>query len=308
MGAAPLAPDGEEAAVTSGDARHGRRDNGLSAAHYAAAGDVDPRVGEHLLDVLAVDGIAAYLRPSADINPLTRSSVLPNRPTDRLYVDRTHLATARNYLARLAAEADGDAFLDGSTGTDVRRSAEDIWAEIVAGYDAEPDEVSWPEAEDVGQSGNRRRSARAPTPTEDPPTDADAGSDEVVGYPPGEVSVRDTGPADRASSWVVQPYDPDGPSLLDGLDTFGADLADEDGYTPPAPPPIPRPSLPTTLGVAGIVGGLIFFLKPDLLPIEHSVVMMLGFTAVVAGFATLVWRLRPGDDDDDPDPDDGARV
>jgi hypothetical protein len=27
----------------------------------------------------------------------------------------------------------------------------------------------------------------------------------------------------------------------------------------------------------------------------------------VGGFATLVWRLRPGDDDD-TDPDDGARV
>jgi hypothetical protein len=29
---------------------------------------------------------------------------------------------------------------------------------------------------------------------------------------------------------------------------------------------------------------------------------------VVAGFGTLVWRLRPGDDDDDSDPDHGARV
>ena len=52
--------------MSAGDARHGRRDNGLVAAEYAAAGDVDPRVGEHLLDVLALDGIAAYLRPSSD--------------------------------------------------------------------------------------------------------------------------------------------------------------------------------------------------------------------------------------------------
>ena len=35
--------------------------------------------------------------------------------------------------------------------------------------------------------------------------------------------------------------------------------------------------------------------------------MLAGFAAVVGGFATLVWRLRPGDDDD-VDPDDGARV
>src|SRR5262249_31360048 len=99
VGGATVRPTGRRPAVTSGDAKRGRRDNGLSAAHYAAAGDVDPRVGEHLLDVLAVDGIAAYLRPSADVNPLTRSSVLHSRPTDRLYVDQVHLSTARDYLA-----------------------------------------------------------------------------------------------------------------------------------------------------------------------------------------------------------------
>jgi hypothetical protein len=54
---------------------------------------------------------------------------------------------------------------------------------------------------------------------------------------------------------------------------------------------------------------LIVFLKPDLLPFESGAAMILGFTVLVAGFVTLVWRLRPGDDEDeDPDPDNGARV
>src|SRR5215831_21211814 len=96
----------EVADVSTGDARHGRRDNGLVAAEYAAVGDVDPRVGEHLLDVLLLDGIAAYLRPSSDLNPITRSSSLPKRPTDRLYVDRAHVATARDYVRRLAEEGE----------------------------------------------------------------------------------------------------------------------------------------------------------------------------------------------------------
>ena len=83
--------------------RRGRRDNGLVASHYDPVGDVDPRVGEHLLDVLAGDGIAAYLQPSTDQHPITRTTTLPARPTDRLYVDSDHVATARDYLSQVTA-------------------------------------------------------------------------------------------------------------------------------------------------------------------------------------------------------------
>jgi len=268
-----------------GDARHGRRDNGLVAAEYAAAGDVDPRVGEHLLDVLALDGIAAFLRPSTDMHPVTRSSSLPGRPTDRLYVDRVHLATARDYLARLAGENDPpDATPQASArdATDAADSVDDAWAKIVAGFDAEVDTPRrpWPDTEEISDSGPLRWGigpGRQPARTE--PTTPEIGASPES-------------------------------SLLDGLDTFGADLPDdEDGYTPPAAPPVPRPSLPTALAVAGIVFGLILFLSPDLLPTSENVAMLTGFTAIIAGFATLVWRLRPGDEDDeDSDPDQGARV
>jgi hypothetical protein len=101
------------------------------------------------------------------------------------------------------------------------------------------------------------------------------------------------------------------PSLLDGLDTFGADLPEDDNetFTPPVPPPVPRPSLPTALAVLGIVGGLAVFLQPELLSfLGSSLSMFLGFTAIVTGFGTLVWRLRPGDDEDDEDPEHGAKV
>jgi hypothetical protein len=38
-------------------------------------------------------------------------------------------------------------------------------------------------------------------------------------------------------------------------------------------------------------------------------VLLLAFGAIVAGFVTLIWRLRPGDDEDDDDEfDDGARI
>lgn len=270
----------------TGDARRGRRDNGLVAAEYAAAGDVDPRIGEHLLDVLGLDGIAAYLRPSTDLHPVTRSSSLPNRPTDRLYVDRAHLQTARALLERLAEESNPPASAANSSAAAAGpgepasdRDLDDAWAEIIAGFDDEIDLPSrpWPSAEDVTEPAQPSRTV-----------------------------------TDRRSEPAREPYrddDADEPSLLDGLDTFGANLPDdeEENFTPPSAPPVPRPSLPTALGVAGIVLGLIVFLKPDLLPFRESLSMFLGFAGVVGGFATLVWRLRPGDEDD-IDHDDGARV
>ena len=377
--------------MSVGDARHGRRDNGLVAAEYAAAGDVDPRVGEHLLDVLALDGIAAYLHPSTDLHPVTRSTILPSLPTDRLFVDRAHVNTARDYLSQLAqdAEVDGGAETEidaesgngpdeatgrsadqatergtddatgraadgnGTGGTDgtapppalpppARRmsepSNEDVdraWAEIIAGYDAtataapkanptdpprpdtakpettRPDisrpEAARPDATRPETRPDRSRPDRTKPDRERPERDR----------PDRDSSDRDRSERDRPE--MIPPYrigprmtsgPVDEPSLLDGLDTFGADLPDEgdDSFTPPEAPPVPRPSLPTALAVIGVIGGLAVFLNPDLLSfINESMAMFLGFTAIVSGFGTLVWRLRPGDDEDE-NPDDGARV
>jgi hypothetical protein len=294
--------------VSAGDARHGRRDNGLVAAEYAAAGDVDPRVGEHLLDVLALDGIAAYLRPSTDLHPVTRSTQLPSRPTDRLFVDRTHVATARDYLNRLAGEAEQAELADQTREAEAR--------------DAEAREAEARTAE--SRSENRGTETLAADPVGAAPArltgdDVDAAWAQIVaGYdataePTGRTAWPDPAPAPKVEPEPLRyrMISIPEPSLLDGLDSFGADLPDhdEDTFTPPVPPPMPRPSAPTALSIIGIVGGLAVFLKPDLLAfIPESLAMFLGFTAIVSGFGTLVWRLRPGDEDDDIDPDDGAKV
>jgi hypothetical protein len=291
--------------VSSGSARRGRRDNGLDAAEYAAAGDVDPRVGEHLLDVLALQGIAAYLQPAVDLNPVTRSAVMPSRPTDRLFVDRAQLSTARDYLTQLAeppaattpptpdpttapvrrdptggaGQAPGGGQPPGEPAGDERDDeVDDAWARIVAGYDTEVDATvaAWPEAENVS-------------------TDRRGG---------------DTEDAAGTAARVPRPVQEDQPSLLIALDTFGRDLPDEpdddEGYTPPPPPPLPRISTYAVIGVLAIIAGFILFLKPSLLPIDSNASMLTGFGAILAGFGILVWRLRPDDGDDDPD--DGARV
>jgi hypothetical protein len=78
--------------------RRGRRDNGLDASLWSPLRDVDPRIGEHLLDLLHAVGIAAYLEPSSDVEPYTRTVSLPSPPSDRLFVDRARRAEARTVV------------------------------------------------------------------------------------------------------------------------------------------------------------------------------------------------------------------
>ncbi|GGQ52493.1 DUF308 domain-containing protein [Couchioplanes azureus] len=275
--------------MSAGGARRGRRDNGLDAADYAAAGDVDPRVGEHLLDVLAAGGIAAYLQPSADLNPILRATTLPARPTDRLYVDRTHLDTAREHLQKLTGDAGtaSPATPPKERPSGDQREVDAAWAQIVAGFHTAVDPASppWPAAEGID-------AARAPQPPAEPGDKITSATD-VAGI---QLNRRRT---DRV----------DEPSLLDGLDTFGTGPGGEDDderYVPPPPPPLPHISKYAIAGVAGVVLGFVLFLFPWLLPVDRNLVTLIGFTSIVAGAVTLVWRLRSGDDDDEFD--DGAVV
>jgi hypothetical protein len=285
--------------------RRGRRDNGLDATDFAAAGDIDPRVGEHLLDVLAARGIAAYLQPSADVNPVTRHTTMPDRPTDRLFVDRAHLRTAREYLDRIAAEVEADAGAapgrpahpadaDTAAGTNADAtlaSVDATFARIVAGYDRPADPTGtapWPAVEDA---------------TTRPDAEAGAGPAEPPAPPPSGELPRRKAPVDARH--VTEP------SLLDALDTFGADLPDEsqdERYTPPPPPPLPRISRQAVLGTLAVLVGFVMFMFPDLFPLERGTSLLLGFAAIAGGATALILRLRPGTDPDDYDPDDGARV
>jgi hypothetical protein len=266
----------------------GRRDNGLVAQQYALVGDVEPGIGEHLLDVLAAGGIAAYLQSTT------------------LYADSDHLSTAREYLHQ-ATDGPGrgrDAPVPprqtgnretgnretGNRETGNREAGADppdgpvdedaAWASIVAGYEltVDPTARPWPAAEEVGTSAAR--------PVE---MDTEPG--------PPVHGLR------RASA-------DDQLSLLDGLDTFGADLPDEDddeGYTPPPAPPLPRISTPAILSLIAVTFGVLLFFWPSLLPVSQNAVLVLAFGSVLAGFIGLIWRLRPGDEEDD-DPEQGARI
>lgn len=306
--------------MTGGSARHGRRNNGLYAAEYAVVGDVDPRVGEHLLDVLGNRGIAAYLQPAADQHPITRLTTLPSRPTDRLYVDRTELGTARKYLDMVGGDAEQSAANEAAEATpadapmtittsaplDVDSSAtrtptarsgtefEEAWQSIVAGYH-QPGTVSnappWPSSEDVAAPAAGTGPAVVP-PTTAPPAPSPSAA---IEWP------RWSGPRREETSE---------PSLLDGLDTLGADLPDEEeeDYEPPPPPPLPRFSAMTVFAMVAIAVGFVLIVFPDLLPVATGGGPILGGALLIAGAVALIARLRSGNDDDPDDPDLGAVV
>jgi hypothetical protein len=325
--------------VATGGARRGRRDNGLVAAEYAAAGDVDPRIGEHLLDVLGLRGIAAYLQPAADLHPITRSTTLPARPTDRLFVDRTHLGTARSYLRQLTNEAGDEGEVeptgtqrsenqprperagsqqDRPTGSEAPAAGapdpdgtaepspsadniDDLFAAIVAGFDRDAEVAGWPEAENL-PTGRATRTGPDGTGTDVDGTDAqpDEGAHGLRRWQDSTI---------QPDTWRA-PADDRG--LLDGLDGFDPSAYDEDddeGYTPPPPPPLPRIAPATIVAVIAIIVGVVIFFNPGLLPVDETVAMVFGFCGILGGFVALIWRLRPGDDDDDHwDPNDGAVV
>lgn len=284
--------------MTGGNARHGRRNNGLYAAEYSVVGDVDPRVGEHLLDVLGNRGIAAYLQPAADQNPVTRFTTLPSRPTDRLYVDRTELSTALKFLDMVAGDADqappeperdpADR-APGSNAPAARdgNEFEVAWASIVAGYHRGTADESppWPASEDAtGAAAPTSGSASTPTGT--------------------------GGPADWPRWSGIKRDESPEPSLLDGLDEFGGQLPDdeEEDYEPPAPPPLPRFAGVTIFGAIAILVGFILIIVPDLLPFNTGGGAVVGGACIVVGAIALIGRLRPGNDDDPDDPDLGAIV
>lgn len=328
------------------DGHRGRRDNGLDASDFAAVGDLDPRVGEHLLDVLGAQGIAAYLQPSMDVNPVTRDAQIPARPVDRLYADRAHLSVARDYLRRLVAEEeavahqsappDPDGTGDPAPGPGVSTpDVADPMSGPAEGWAPGARPSPRPTSGGPDRPGNRPPAGRPagpppPRPSEQPST-VDATFEGIVAsfdravapgpapWPAAEdlddsddrddpAEVSGASPARRRRADARSFTEP---SLLDALDTFGADLPDEsteERFVPPPPPPLPRLSQQAVVGTASILIGLVLLLLPDGGPFGRSGAIVLGFLALLIGAVALILRLRPGTDPDERRPDDGAQV
>lgn len=112
-----------------------RRDNGLHATSYDRLLDVQTHLVEGLLDRLRDEEVAAYSAPAAGRRGPYGDTVLPQTPSDSVYVDSGRRERAREVTDRYLDEV----------------AAEVAWAGIVADFDRPPgDEVPrWPVSEDV---------------------------------------------------------------------------------------------------------------------------------------------------------------
>jgi hypothetical protein len=309
------------------------RDNGFVARHYVPLADLDPRLADAMLEALRAEGIAAYVVPSTGQLGGYLEVHLPERPRDRLWVDRRHHDRATTLLnvhgdrPDLIAAASTPDPLDGGldnglndgrsdgeglpdAGADNRDdsapsggdSTDDVWAQIVAGFDL-PATVGagpWPLAEDlppdsdrdtapIGDGTDRRRPASIEglyTATQDP-TDQSPVPRRIVR--PVEPTV------DTASSTASTPsgeYDP--LSILD------------EHFVPGPPPPLPRLRRGTRWALAAILVGVVLIVGRAFWDSVPDAVF-LGVLFVVGGFIGLVAMMRE-DRPSDSDPDDGAVV
>ncbi|MFB7735949.1 hypothetical protein ACFC08_16470 [Streptomyces sp. NPDC056112] len=193
------------------------------------------------------------------------------------------------------------------------------WAAIVAGYGAEPpdppgsrpfrpiedlalppdpgtpDEKLWKERKD-----GRAEDAKGGTNDESGEDGEGGGSTEgpsgrlgsSVSFAPG-VGKPAAGPRDYS---LAEPSDED----------FGE--GDEGHFVPPEPPPLPSADPTAKFAWLAVIGGPVLLLLAVLFGWDMTWwLTILGIGGFLGGFATLVMRMKPGDDDED-DPGRGAVV
>lgn len=316
-------------AAGSGEPPRGRRGNGLRSADWGALVDLDPRLSGALLDRLAAAGVAAYVEPAGGTSdPLSRASLLPGRPLDRLWVDPVRADAAREVvgtevseLGALLSEQEPGATAHGFVQPVPRGAAPRILPPPLL---PDPPPAATPAADvpDPATTGAPPQKAGAPASSAaDDALDTDAQWRAIVeGFgrtPEGPVApwpvAEDVDPPSRRLPASDQPRPlrrRADPTPDDALPAWvqPAALPDEHGYEPPPPPPVPRLQ-PRTVGAwAAVLLGTVVLFLPHLLDLSPGAgTTLLGMLLTAGGAGALVWWMRdaPGRDDD---PDDGAVV
>lgn len=331
--------------MTGADSPVGRRANGLAAAEFGALVDLDPRLSEALLDRLRSAGVAAYVEPAGNAQPLVRSVVLPSRPLDRLWVDPDRADQARDVVAAevrdltaLLAEDDPGATAHGLIQAVPRYAAHRVLTPPqLPDAPAQADPTGVPETE-ARPDDRPRTAAAAEGPRSTDPDEVfqqivagfDRGTDAPV--PPWPVSedlsAGSSGSSDRRGREddadrvprLRRRNDHDhGRASADDSEALPAwlepDAVEEDPdaraeshFVPPPPPALPRVRPRTALSAAAVVLGLFLAFAPALLrQAETFGTLVAGLALMLGGGFGLVSAVRDAPPTDSG-PDDGAVV
>ncbi|MBH5334433.1 hypothetical protein IHE55_06290 [Streptomyces pactum] len=195
------------------------------------------------------------------------------------------------------------------------RDDDAAFAEIVAAYGAEPADPPgvkpWPDAEDV--AGEAPAASAARTAHRDTDGADGAGG---PGGPGGEDAGETAGPAapDRPLGGFIV-YAPGVGPGAGPRDWTPEEPSDDDfepgdeGHFVPPDPPLPHADTTARFAWIAVIGGPLLLLIVVLLRQEMTWwISTLGVGGFLGGFATLVMRMRPGDDEEDDDPGRGAVV
>lgn len=252
------------------------RDNGLPAQEWTHVADLDPWLADAALDALRRAGVAAYATPHPGHAGPYLDVHLPDRPTDRLYVE----SGARERAAAVLA--------------DLERTSGDVgppWTEPVG--DGSSLDIDATFAEIVSQFDT---GTAAQEPLSAVGDDAEESSDPTAGERPSGRLIRGTHGWDDLLTEPAHGADPDeGPE-------------DDDGYVPPPPPAVPRGTPLRRFAWAAVLGAPLVVILSVLLSYGlDGWTGLLVVAAFVGGLVTLVVTLedRPPDDDG---PDHGAVV
>ncbi|MFF8829045.1 hypothetical protein [Streptomyces sp. NPDC015131] len=170
---------------------------------------------------------------------------------------------------------------------------EAAWAAIVAGYGQEPADPPgakpFKPIEDLALPADDVNDLPGPTPAGAGKPDKPLGSSVV--FAPG---VGGSGPRDHEAPEAKD----------DDLDD-----TDEGHFVPPEPPPLPEADATAKFAWLGVVGGPVLMLLAVILRWDMTWwLTTLCVGGFLGGFATLVARMRAGDEEDDDDPGRGAVV
>jgi hypothetical protein len=255
------------------------RDNGLTASAYTSLGGIDPLVAEPVLAALAEAGIAAYAGAPGEPGPSASESPAEPAGEGTSTAETSSPAPAKADEAAAKIPAGFEEIFVASGAEDearavIERSTEDAeWASLVEQFNA-------PSA--PGHDAN-------PVPRWPASEDVDENSYEPLIDVPEGLIVGDT-----------DEDPPEEPPARRPEDTH-------EHFVPPEPPRGPKLDWISRAAWLGLLGGPVLLILAALLDFGTGRITTVAVVGFIAGFLTLVIRMKDRLPPDDT-PDDGAVV